>query len=398
MKRPNEDQLSREIEAALEGVNLQDIERPSSAQGKGERDTMRGTVVGVSGSDVFVELGPRMQGVANLAEFAEAPVIGQAYDFKLNGREDDLWKLVRKQAPLVTEGSDLEVGATVKARVTGQNSGGLELLIGSVRAFMPASQVGMKPGETLAAFLTQNLTCEVLEIDKLRKRVLVSRRVILDRERDAMRKESVGRLSSGMRVSGKVTRIEPFGAFVDLGGGLEGMVHVSNLSRKRVENATQAVAIGDTVEAEILEIKENGKRIALSMKALEPDPWEGVGSRYAIDRIVTGRITRFSEFGAFVEIEAGVEGLLHVSQMGKERVRRPQDLYKAGEELAVRISQIDAAKQRISLSRLDTRGAVIGSEDSVDAGEIDKALQQAPARAVGTNLGALFQKLRKPQA
>jgi ribosomal protein S1 len=400
MNRPNDDQLSREIEAALEGVNLQDLDQPRASGGKGgkgsERDLMRGTIVGISGNDVFVELGPRMQGVAALSEFSEAPKVGETYEFKLNGREDDLWKLVRKKAPLVTEGGDIEVGACVKARVTGQNAGGLELMIGSVRAFMPASQVGMKQGETLAAFLTQNLTCEVMEVDKTRKRVLVSRRVILDRERDAQRKESVGRLSTGMRVSGKVVRVEPFGAFVDLGGGLEGMVHVSNISRKRTENATQAVAIGDSVEAEILEIKENGKRIALSMKALEPDPWQGVGSRYSLDMVIRAKITRLSEFGAFVELEPGVEGLLHLSQMGKERVRRAQDLFKVGDEVDVRISQIDAGKQRISLSRLDSRGALLGSEESVDAKEIDNALQQAAPRQLGTNLGALFQKLNKP--
>ncbi len=400
MNRPNDDQLSREIEAALEGVNLQDLDQPRASGGKGgkgsERDLMRGAIVGISGNDVFVELGPRMQGVAALSEFSEAPKVGETYEFKLNGREDDLWKLVRKKAPLVTEGSDIEVGACVKARVTGQNAGGLELMIGSVRAFMPASQVGMKQGETLAAFLTQNLTCEVMEVDKTRKRVLVSRRVILDRERDAQRKESVGRLSTGMRVSGKVVRVEPFGAFVDLGGGLEGMVHVSNISRKRTENASQVIAIGDSVEAEILEIKENGKRIALSMKALEPDPWQGVGSRYSLDMVIRARITRLSEFGAFVELEPGIEGLLHLSQMGKERVRRAQDLFKVGDEVDVRISQIDAGKQRVSLSRLDSRGALLGSEESVDAKEIDNALQQAAPRQLGTNLGALFQKLKKP--
>ena len=400
MNRPNDDQLSREIEAALEGVNLHDLDQPRASGGKGgkgsERDLMRGAIVGISGNDVFVELGPRMQGVAALSEFSEAPKVGETYEFKLNGREDDLWKLVRKKAPLVTEGSDIEVGACVKARVTGQNAGGLELMIGSVRAFMPASQVGMKQGETLAAFLTQNLTCEVMEVDKTRKRVLVSRRVILDRERDAQRKESVGRLSTGMRVSGKVVRVEPFGAFVDLGGGLEGMVHVSNISRKRTENASQVIAIGDSVEAEILEIKENGKRIALSMKALEPDPWQGVGSRYSLDMVIRARITRLSEFGAFVELEPGIEGLLHLSQMGKERVRRAQDLFKVGDEVDVRISQIDAGKQRVSLSRLDSRGALLGSEESVDAKEIDNALQQAAPRQLGTNLGALFQKLKKP--
>lgn len=399
MSRPNDDQLSREIEAALDGIHLQDLDRPQSPKGRSASDTMRGSVVGVSGQDVFVELGPRMQGVANLAEFGTAPKVGDSFDFKLNGREEDLWKLALKAAPVATPGTQIEVGAIVKARVTGQNTGGLELAIGSTRAFMPASQVGMKPGENLSAFLTQNLTCEVLEVDPARRRVLVSRRVILDRERDAQRKESVGRLSTGMRVSGKIVRAEPFGLFVDLGGGLEGMVHVSNISHKRIENAAQAAAIGDSVEALIVEIKENGKRIALSMKALEPDPWAGVGSRYPIDLVINAKVTRLSEFGAFLELEPGVEGLLHLSQMSKERVRRAADLYKVGQELAVRVSAIDAGKQRISLSRLDPRGALIGSEDSVDSKEIDQALSQQAPRPMGTNLGALFQKaLRKPNS
>jgi len=396
MNRPNDDQLSREIEAALEGVNLQDLDQPRASGGKGgkgsERDLMRGTIVGISGNDVFVELGPRMQGVAALSEFSEAPKVGETYEFKLNGREDDLWKLVRKKAPLVTEGSDIEVGACVKARVTGQNAGGLELMIGSVRAFMPASQVGMKQGETLAAFLTQNLTCEVMEVDKTRKRVLVSRRVILDRERDAQRKESVGRLSTGMRVSGKVVRVEPFGAFVDLGGGLEGMVHVSNISRKRTENATQAVAIGDSERAMILEIKEGGKRIGIGTKQLEADPWDEMAQRIAPGQVITGKIVRVMDFGAFIELLPGIEGLLHVSQVSKERVRRAQDVLKVGAEFAVRVQSVDTQQKRISLSRFDERGALIGSEDSVEGAVIQEVLDRQSGAKAQTNLGSLFKK------
>jgi small subunit ribosomal protein S1 len=390
--RNDKDPLSAEIDAALAGVNLQEIGVSKPRQGAA-RELMRGQVVGISGADVFVELGPRMQGVAALAEFDAAPKIGDTFEFKLNGREDDLWKLSRRAAQELTQASEIEVGALVKARVTGQNTGGLELRIGPLAAFMPTSLVGLKPGETLAALLTQTLVCEVLEIDPERRRVLLSRRALVERERDEQRKESVGRFSVGQRISGKVARVEPFGAFVELGGGLEGLVHVSNISRKRVENAGSALKQGDTVEVVILEIKDGGKRIGLSMKALEPDPWEGVAQRYSVDMIVNGKVTRLMDFGAFVELEPGLEGLLHVSQLGaKERVRRPSDLVKPGQELAVRISAIEPERQRLSLSRLDSRGALLGSEESVDAKEIDQALNTAAPRKVGTNLGALLGK------
>jgi ribosomal protein S1 len=205
-------------------------------------------------------------------------------------------------------------------------------------------------------------------------------------------KETLGRLAAGQTVRGKVTRVETFGAFVDLGGGIEGLVHVSNLSRRRVENAGAIVAVGQEVAAQILSIQDGGKRIGLSMKALEPDPWEHAATRYAVDSVLSGCITRLADFGAFVEIEPGLEGLLHVSQMAKDRVRRPRDLVKVGETVAVRIVSVDSTQRRLSLSRLDPRGAVLGSEEAVDASVIDQALEKAPARPALTNLGSLFKK------
>jgi len=394
-RRDDKDPLSAEIDAALEGVNLQEVDQQQARKSAGSRELMRGQVVGTSGQDVFVELGPRMQGVAALSEFETPPKVGEVFEFKLNGREDDLWKLSRRAAQELSAAADIEVGALVKARVTGQNTGGLELRIGPLPAFMPTSLVGLKPGETLAAFLTQTLVCEVLEIDPERKRVLLSRRALVERERDEQRQESVGRLSAGQRVSGRVVRVESFGGFVDLGGGLEGLVHVSNISRKRVENASSALKPGDTVEVVILEIKDNGRRIGLSMKALEPDPWDGAAQRYTVGLVVTGRVTRLTDFGAFVELEPGLEGLLHVSQMGKERVRRPSEAVKTGQELSVRISALEPERQRISLSRLDARGALIGSEESVDAREIDQALTTQQPQRAATNLGALLGKALK---
>jgi predicted RNA-binding protein with RPS1 domain len=397
------DPLSAEIDAALEGVDLQNLDSagapapektgaPRSAKTARSSNLRTGTITGITGDDVFVELGPRLQGVISLAEFEERPQVGAKYEFSLHGREDELWLLSRKEALAIAAWDEVEVGSLVKARVSGQNTGGLELKIGPMAAFLPASQVGLRHEDNLASYIGQTLTCLVLEVDRERKRILLSRRAVLEKERESEVKERLGKISTGQTVKGKVTRVEAFGAFVDIGGGLEGLVHVSNLSRRRVENAGSVVAVGQEVQALILEIKDGGKRIGLSMKALEPDPWDGVQSRFSVDSVVEGKVTRIAEFGAFVELEPGLEGLLHVSQIAKDRVRRPRDLLKEGEKLAVRIVAIDPAQRRLSLSRLDPRGAVLGSEEAVDANVIDEALVKNRSEPAKTNLGNLFKK------
>jgi len=411
-KRP--DGLDDEIEAALDGVDLQSIGKsedepdlaplrpaarapasPAPAPGAPAGEGLKvGTVVGISGKDVFVELGPRMQGVASLAEFDQPPLAGQSFEFKLRGRdeENDLWLLSRREALVLASWRELEVGSIVKAQVKGQNAGGLELKIGPHAAFMPASQVAIGHVQDLSLYLSQTLVCQVLEIDRARERVVLSRRAVLEREREQARAEAVDTLAPGGLVRGKVTRVEKYGAFVQIAPGLEGLVHVSNLSRKRVEDAAEVLAVGQDVQAMVLEIKEGGKRIGLGLKQLEPDPWDDVGERLHEDSVVEGRVVRLVEFGAFIEIEPGLEGLLHVSQIGKSRVRRPQDSLKVGEDLAVRVLSIEPIERRISLSRLDAHGAVLGSEEAADPSAVADALSEGAAAPRGTSLGDIFRK------
>ena len=261
---------------------------------------------------------------------------------------------------------------------------------------MPASQVALSRENDLAKYLNQTLVCEVLEVDPAKRRVVISRRAVLEKERAEQTKESLGRISVGQKVTGKVTRVESFGAFVDLGGGLEGLVHVSNLSHKRVESAGELLQSGQQVEVQVIKIEEGGKRIGLSMKALEPDPWQQVGGRVVPDAQYQGTVKRLMEFGAFVELEPGIEGLLHVSQMAKDRVRRASDLFKVGDKVQVRVLAVEPDRQRISLSRLDSRGALLGSDDSVDGTVIDQALRQNSGAPLKTNLGNLFKRAMKP--
>ncbi len=398
MSTSNDDALDREVAAALDGMDLQNLDESGRPQRRGgeivKKDGLElthGTVVGISGDDVIVELGPTMQGVISLAEFDEPPTIGQGFDFSMHGQEDGLWLLSRKGARMLAAWNELRPGSECKAEVAGVNSGGLELKIGPLSAFMPASQVALHRIEDFSELVGQSMTCEVLEVEPERKRVLLSRRKVLEREREEARSEAMGRIVPGAKLTGTVTRIESFGAFVDL-GGIEGLMHVSNISRKRVEDPNELLKTGQQIEVLVLEIKEGGKRIGLGMKQLEPDPWDDASYKYRENTVLEGRVTRLMDFGGFVEIEPGLEGLLHVSELGQGRVSRARDVLKEEEQITVRVLSVDSSARRISLSRLDERGAILGSEEAADGATIDEVVRESGENKATTNLGSLFKK------
>lgn len=395
------DNISNEIDSALEGINLQEFDLEPIAGAKGSSPKQKGslqegTIVGVDHQDVIVELGPRIQGVISVNEFDEPPKIGETFRFTMVGREDGLWLLSRSEALVMDALDNLHVGSLVKAKVTGQNTGGLELRVSGLAGFMPASHVSTERIEDLSGFIGQHLTVEVLELDPGRKRLLLSHRNVMKREQALAREETVRGMTPGMVVRGKVTRIESFGAFVNIGDGVEGLVHVSNLSLKRVDDPNDVLEVGQEVEAKVLDIKDGGQRIGLGIKQMQPDPWEHVATRLQPDTIVEAKVTRLMEFGAFMEIEPGLEGLLHISQMGTGNQqggrRRGAGGLEIGQELSVRVQEVDSFARRISLSRLDSRGALLGSEEAADVGEIDAVLRDGQSRNLGTNLGNLFKK------
>lgn len=387
--------IDSEIEAALEGIDLQALdakESPAGGPGKPGSKLQTGTVVGVDAKDVFVELGPRQQGVISASEFETPPQVGESFEFTVGREEDGLLLLSRREAKELAAWDELEIGSLAKARVTGVNTGGLELKVGPLSAFMPASHVSLQRVEDLGTFLGQSFLCQVLEVDRSRKRVVLSRRAVLESERDQARADAADALTVGSLVRGKVTRIEKFGAFVEIAKGLEGLVHVSNLSRKRVADVEEFLKTGQEVEAQIMEIKEGGRRIGLSMKALEPDPWDEVPDKYHEGTVVEGKVVRVADFGAFVELEPGIDGLVHVSQLSRDRVNRVQEAVKQGESFPVRVLSVDVHAQRISLSRLDEHGALLGTEEAADAGAVREMIQGSQQGKLGTNLGDLFKK------
>jgi ribosomal protein S1 len=332
-----------------------------------------------------------VQGCIPRAEFDAVPPPGTPLRVTLVGREEGLWILSVREAKALSAWDELEVGSLVKGQVYGINKGGLELKLGPSRAFMPASQVALEHVEDLAAFAGQTLLCEVLELDREKRRVVVSRRAVLERERRTSRQSATEKLAVNAIVRGRVARLESYGAFVDL-GGVEGLLHVSNLAHRRVEHPEELLKLGQDIEVVVLSIEEGGKRIGLSRKLLEPDPWDSVAERYRPDQVLQARVRRLMNFGAFLELEPGIEGLLHVSQLGG-RARDPGQAVKVGEEVTVRIQSIDPHQKRISLTRLAPNGALLGSDEAAGGAEVQSVLGEA--RALSTNLGALLGKALK---
>jgi len=352
----------------------------------------RALVVDTNQKDVVLELGPRTQGVVPVEEFSEPPAVGSELKVSVVKREDGLWICSVTAARAISSWEEMEVGSLVKGRVIGINKGGLELKIDGLDGFMPASQIALHHVEDLASYAGQTLVCEVLEIDREKRRIVTSRRAVLEAEARQKREEAAGALMEGSILRGKVARLESYGAFVDI-GGVEGLLHVSNISHQRVEHPEEKLKVGQDIEVQVLKIEEGGRRIGLGMKQLEADPWEVAQDKLREDVVINGVVRRLVDFGAFVELVPGVDGLLHVSQLGAGRVNRASDVLKVGEELSVRIVSFDPVQRRVSLSRLDPRGALLGSEEAAGGEEIDRVLKTE--ESIGTNLGSLFAKLKK---
>ncbi len=378
------------IEPAAPSAEDASDEKDRGSSRGGDPHLHQGTIASINDKEVMVELGPRTQGVISVEEFDDPPEVGQQFEFSLVSIQDGLWTLSRKEARTLATWRELEKGKAVKATVIGENSGGLELKVGPVSAFMPASEVDVHRVEDFAPYVGQTFVCEVIEVARKRKRVVLSRKGILFRERREARERTLETLAPGQVVKGKVEKLESFGAFVDIGGGLSGLLHVSNISHKRVGDPSSVLEVGQELELQVLEIKNGGKRIGLGLKQLQADPWDSVRDKFRVGQVVPGKVVRIAEFGAFVEIAEAVEGLLHKSQLAPERVNRVEDVVNVGDETTVRVQAIDPGQRRISLSRLSDRGNLIGSEDDVGAEEVDKYMKQGGRESSGQNLGSIL--------
>ncbi len=353
-----------------------------------------GIVVGVDGDDVFVELGERMQGVLSLRAFATPPALGQEFDFTLGGREEGLWALSLSDRPVLPTWENMEVGSLVHAKVVRLTSGGLEVKVGRLHGFLPRSQSGLARGKPLDLLVGKSLMVEVIEIDRERQRVTLSHKKVLARQKQNPHERAVGSLRPGQVVQGRVVRIEAFGAFLRFGRGLQGLIHVSDLSHERVEHPREHLALGDVVEAKVLYIRKSGKRISLGLKQMQNDPWKVFAREHAPGQLVEGSVRRVLDYGAFVLVAPGIEGLLHRSEMGLASDLKPQAVLRVGDPVSVRILDVDVELARLSLSWLHPTGSRIelgearALEDlaemrEVDPGRLTSSLGSRLQRALG---------------
>ncbi|HSP14297.1 MAG TPA: S1 RNA-binding domain-containing protein [Thermoanaerobaculia bacterium] len=313
-------------------------------------EILKGQIVSISGDDAYVSYGGPSEAVMATAELeglevgdtVEGTVIKTGSEMRISR------KLMKGKASLDQLRNMYENRLPVQGKVTGRNKGGFDINVGGARAFCPLSQIALGKIENPDAFLNQTYDFRVTEMSDDGRRVVVSRAALLKEEAAARAQETRAKIVTGADLTGRVKTITPFGAFVDL-GGVDGLLHVSEMSRRRVNDPKEVVSVGQEVRVKVIKVDQDGKRISLSMKDQEPDPWADVSERYPAGSQFTGKIVRSTDFGYFVEVEPGLDGLVHVSQLPLG-VKPGDSSVAIGSSVTGWVREVDPAKKRLSLS------------------------------------------------
>ncbi len=320
--------------------------------GLSEGQRAEATVLKIHDDHVFIALGGPDEGMVPLVQFEEEPAKGQTIEVVVRGFStgDGLYLCsIPGQAIDVSDLEDLEEGTIVEATITGTNTGGLECSVGGAEGFIPISQIAEHRVEDTSEFVGQKMVCAVTECNPRRRRLVLSRRAVLEREREERRKEQLEKLEPGDVLEGTVRTIKEFGAFVDL-GGCEGLIHISKLSWDRIQHPSEVLEEGQKVKVTIETIDKQTGKIGLSYRDLIANPWDTVEADYPVGEVVSGTVTRVANFGAFVRLGAGIEGLIHISELAHHRVSKVTNVVNEGDEVNVKVQSIDRDAQRISLS------------------------------------------------
>ena len=327
-----------------------------------EGEVVHGTVVRVDKDEVLVDIGYKSEGVIPVAELSirrsvnpeDEVVVGDEIDALVLTKEDTEGRLIlsKKRARFELAWKEIErkedSGEPITGRVIEVVKGGLILDLG-VRGFLPASLVDIRRVQDLDEFLGQELRCKVIELNRSRNNVVLSRRAVLEDERKEMRQAILDRLNPGDVVDGTISNIVDFGAFVDL-DGMDGLIHISELSWGHVNHPSEVLEIGQTVKVKVLDIDRERQRISLGLKQTQSDPWQQVLEQHKEGDVVEGKVTKVVTFGAFVEILPGVEGLVHISELAQHHVENPREVVSQGDTVPVLILEVDAERRRLSLS------------------------------------------------
>lgn len=321
---------------------------------QGGREHRKGKVVSVGPTDIFIEFGPKELGVAPRAGWTDenVPAVGAELEVVVDRFEPNE-SLFICSAPGAVQKADWELlqpGQVVEARVTGVNKGGLELEVAHHRAFMPASQVDLHHVDDLSVYVGQKMACEVQRVDRTgRGNIILTRRNVLAKERAESAAKLKDQLKEGDVREGTVRKLMAFGAFVDL-GGVDGLLHISDMSYQRVNKPEDVVKEGQNVTVKILKINWDEKRISLGLKQVEGDPFQKAADAITAGAEVSGRVTKIMDFGAFVEVAPGVEGLVHISELDWKRTNKVSDVVREDQVVKVKVLEVDPKKRRVSLS------------------------------------------------
>jgi ribosomal protein S1 len=355
-RSPVDDEIERELEAALAGMDAKTLHGDVGGQRRGKpaaESRKRGRVVSVHGEDVFVDVGGRSQGVLAIAQFPEgAPAVGQEVDVTIEGYDnaDGLLILSRQgAAAVVVDWSSVAEGMIVDARVTGTNKGGLAVEVNGIRGFIPVSQIDLYRVEDTQAFVNQKLRCVITEANPVERNLVLSRRELLEREREEAREKLWQELAEGQIRMGVVRNVKEFGAFLDL-GGVDGLLPVGEMSWNRIDDPATVVQIGQQLRVAVIRLDRERRKITLGLKQLLPSPWDDMESKYPPKTTVSGKVTRLMDFGAFVELEPGIEGLIHNSELSTRYVRHPKEVVQPGQQVQVTVLKVDPTERRIGLS------------------------------------------------
>ena len=341
-------------------------------------DIVEGVIVKVDRDEVLLDIGYKTEGVIPSRELSikhdvdpnEVVKVGDEVEALVLQKEDKEGRLIlsKKRAQYERAWGTIEAKKEADEVVTGTVievvKGGLILDIG-LRGFLPASLVEMRRVRDLQPYVGRELEAKIIELDKNRNNVVLSRRQWLEQTQSEVRSEFLNKLAKGQVRTGVVSSIVNFGAFVDL-GGVDGLVHVSELSWKHIDHPSEVVEVGQEVTVEVLDVDLDRERVSLSLKATQEDPWRQFARTHQIGQVVPGKVTKLVPFGAFVRVDEGIEGLVHISELAERHVEIPEQVVQVGDELLVKVIDIDLDRRRISLSLKQANEGVVGDEEQFD--------------------------------
>jgi len=326
-----------------------------------EGEIVKGVVIKIDRDEIMVDVGYKSEGYIPLSEFGTNPdgtpkvKIGDVVDVYLLRKEDQdglvvLSKEIADQKIVWDRIAEAyERGEIIQGKIVKRIKGGLKVEIENVKAFLPASQVELRPVQNFDRYIGKTLDMKVIKLSKRRRNIVLSRRLILEEERESKRQSTLSTLEVGQVRDGVVKNITQFGAFIDL-GGVDGLLHKSDMSWGRVNHPSEVVSVGDKLEVMVLSVDAEASKISLGMKQKTQDPWLSVETQYPVDSVITGKVVSIVDYGAFIELEPGVEGLIHVSEMSwTRRIPHPSKMLKKGDTIQAKVLDVDATKQKISL-------------------------------------------------